>query len=137
MPEDVADEIAAAVRIASRHRLGMLLLLNPSREITGGVLVGACVTSELLVTLAVPDYLNRLHRGAIIIRGDRVSCTAVPLAWAAVVERAAELVADVAIMVDADDGQVLIADRMGRVDVVDADVLADVLRRRSLNVGSR
>ncbi|MBX3232003.1 MAG: diadenylate cyclase [Labilithrix sp.] len=131
MPVDVAEEIAGTVLIMSRHRLGAVLLLNPSHDITGGVLLDAVVSRELLVALAVPEHVNRIHCGAVIIRGDRVERAGVSLSWEEVVERATELADGVAIALDEDTGEIQIVDGMGRVEVVDADDVADVLRRHA------
>lgn len=131
------DEVAAAVRITSRHRLDMLLFLNPSSEITDGIILDAKVTRELLVALAVPEHVNRLHRGAVVIRGDRIALAGVPVTWAKVVRRAAELATGVALAVDESTGEIRVVDRTGRVELVEVDVLADVLQRYALEAGRR
>lgn len=88
----------------------------------------ARMSRELLVTLALPEYLNPLT-GTIVVRGDRVERAGVPISWAEIVKRAAELAGVVAITVDGDTGEIRIVGRTGQVEVVEADELADVLRR--------
>lgn len=132
-PVNVAEELVGAVRVFARHRIGAVILWDPASEITNGVLVDAVVSRDLLIALAIPEYLNRLHRGAIVVRGDRVERAAVQLSWTDVVERAAS----VAIMVDDSSGEIWIADRTGRVGVVDPDDLADVLRRHAREADRR
>lgn len=132
MPVDATDEVAAAARIASRHRLGMLLLLNPSAAIAGGVLLDALVSRDLLVAIFIPEYVNGLlHRGAVIVRGDRIERAGVPLSSAEVIKRASEFAAVVAVAVDEDTGEVRVMDRTGHVEVVEPDELANILRRHA------
>lgn len=131
----VADEVAGAVSTASRHRLGMLLLLNPSAAIAGGVQLDALVSRELLVAIFTPEYTNRLHQGAVLIRGGRVERAAVPFAWTDVVERATEFAGGVAVAVDEDTGKIQVVDRTGLVEIVEVDELARVLYRRALGTG--
>lgn len=133
---DVADEIAAAVRILSRHRLAAVVVWDPIAAVEGGVVLDARVSRELVVALFVPEYLNQLHRGAVVVRDDRVERVTVPISWAALVERTAELAAAV-IAVDEDTGEVRIVYRTGHVEVIDGDELAGVLRRHALEAGPR
>lgn len=135
-PVDVADEIVAAVVILARHRFGALILWDPA-AVGGGVLVDGIVTRELLTAIFIPEYVNRLHRGAVVILGDRVERARVPLAWADVVGRAAQLAAGVAILVDTDTGEIRVAHGTGRVEVVEPSALADVLRGHALEVVAR
>jgi hypothetical protein len=126
----VADEVAAAVLIMSRHRIGAILLWDPAVAIEGGTVFEAKMSRELLVAIFVPEYVNRLlHRGAAIIRDGRIERAGVPVSWATVVGRAAELAAGVAVAVDEDRGGIRIVDRTGRIEVVGVDELASVLRR--------
>ena len=114
-PVDVAEEVTAAVLVLSRHRIGAIILVEPNGTVEGGVELDALVSRELLVAIFVPEYVNRLHRGAVVIRGDRVERAPVALAWADVVGRSAEFAAGVAILVDTDTGEIRTADRTGRV----------------------
>ena len=133
----VADELAAAVATLARHRIGAVILWNPAIAIEGGVILEAKVSRQLLVALCIPEHVNRLHGGAVVIHGDRIARAAVPISWADVVGRAVELAAGVAIAVDGNTGEIKIADRTGYVAVVDADELADVLRRHTLEACPR
>lgn len=132
---DVAEEVTAAVHVLARHRIGALVLFDPAGVVEGGVPMDAILTRQLLVALFVPERLNRLHAGAVIIRRDRVELTAVPISWADVVGRAAELAAVVA--VDEDKGEIRVMDRTGCVEVVEPAELADVLRQHALEAGRR
>lgn len=95
------------------------------------------VRREILIALVIPEHVNQIHRGAVIVRGDHIERVGVPLSWADVVGRAAELAAGVAIAVHKDTGEIRMADRTGRVEVVDADVLAAALCRHTLEAGRR
>lgn len=127
-PVDVAAEIAAAVRVLSRHRLGAVIVWSPSTVVEGGVLLDARPSRELLISLALPEHINELHRGAIVIRGDRVERAGVPITWPNVVTRAADLAFSIAIAVDEDTGEIRMANRSGHVEVVEVGELAEVLR---------
>lgn len=126
----VAQEIVAAVCVLSRHRIGAAILVEPPGPVEGGVVLDARVSRELLVALFAPEYLNRLHRGAVLIRSARVERAAVPLTWADVVEHAADVGTGVAIAVDEDTGEIRIVERTGRVAIVAVDELGTVLGRR-------
>lgn len=128
-PVDVAAEIAAAVRVLSRHRLGAVIVWSHSTVVEGGVLLDARPSRELLISLALPEHINELHRGAIVIRGDRVERAGVPITWPNVVTRAADLAFSIAIAVDEDTGEIRMANRSVHVEVVEVDDLAEVLRR--------
>lgn len=128
----VGDEIVAAVRVLSRHRVAAVILWDPAVALAGGVFIDAALGRELVVTLFVPERINRLHGGAVIVRGDRVQRAVVPIAWTDVVERAADLGDGIAIAVDEDTGVVRVVDRAGRVIIVDVDDLAGTLREHAL-----
>lgn len=131
----VADEIAAAVSIASRHRLGAIIIVDPAGTVEGGVVLDARLTRELLVAVFTPEYLNRLYRGAVVIRGDRVERAGVPIAWAEVVARAAELAAGIAIAVDEDSGEIRIVDREGCVEAAAMEGFIGIRLGRVLGPG--
>lgn len=127
-PIDVAEEIAAAVRVLSRHRLGGIIVWDPIAAVEGGVVLDARVSRELLLSIALPDHINELHRGAVVIRGHRVERAGVPITWPNVVTRAADLAFAIAIAVDEDTGEIRMANRSGHVEVVEVGELAEVLR---------
>lgn len=136
-PVEIAGEIAAAVRVLSRHRIGTIIVWGSGFVVEGGVSLDAIMGRELLVSLAVPEYVNRLHRGAVIVRGDRVERAGVPLSWAEVLDRAAVLATRIAILVDTDTGEIRVAHGTGRVEAVEPSAIADVLRGHALEVVPR
>lgn len=127
-PVDVADEIAAAVCVLSRHRIGAIILLEPAATVDGGLLLDALVSRAVLIAIAVPERINALHHGAIVIRGDRVERSGVPLSWADVVTHAADLAFATAVAVNEDAGEIRIANRTGAVTRVAHYELIEVLR---------
>ncbi len=94
-PDEVAGEIAAAARVLSRHRLGAIILWDPSVSLDGGVVLDARVSRHLLIALFMPESLNDLHVGVTVIVGNRIERAAVPLVWEDVMEGAAQLAAGV------------------------------------------
>lgn len=76
---EVIDEVVEAARILSRHRIGAIITIEQEAnldEFVGnnrGIDVDTKVNAELLVTLFVPEGVNKLHDGAIIIRNLRVA----------------------------------------------------------------
>jgi len=136
-PVDVAEEIAAAVRVLSRHRLGAVIVCDPIGAVEGGVVLDARVSRELFVALFVPESLNQLHRGAVIVRGDRVERAGVPFSWTDVVKRAADLDSVASISVDENTGEIRVVDRNGHVELVGPDELPVVVFRRALEAGPR
>jgi hypothetical protein len=125
----VANEIVAAVRILSRHRFGSIILVDPTGSVDGGVVLDARVRRELLVAIAIPERVNELHRGAVLIRGDLIERAAVPFTWEEVVERVAACAIAIAIDVDVNTGEIRFVDRTYEVALVDADELAIALAR--------
>lgn len=75
----VLDEVVEAATDLARHRTGALIAIEQDAnldEFVGankGKEIDAVVTSELLVSLFVPDGMNKLHDGAVIIRNHRVA----------------------------------------------------------------
>ncbi len=75
----VIDEVVDAATDLARHRIGALIAFEQDAnldEFVGvhkGHLVDAQVTAELLVSLCVPEAVNKLHDGAIIIRNYRIA----------------------------------------------------------------
>lgn len=73
----VIDEVVAAVTDLARHRMGALICFeqdaNLDEFVVGqGTIVDGAVQRELLVSLFVPESVNKLHDGAVIIRNFRV-----------------------------------------------------------------
>jgi uncharacterized protein (TIGR00159 family) len=74
----VIDEVVAAVTELARHRMGALICFeqdaNLDEFVVGqGTTIDAVVQRELLVGLFVPEGVNKLHDGAVVIRNLRVA----------------------------------------------------------------
>lgn len=74
----VIDEVVAAATDLARHRIGALICFeqeaNLDEFVVGqGTVVDAAVQRELIVSIFVPDGLNKLHDGALVIRNLRIA----------------------------------------------------------------
>ncbi|MEO9234103.1 MAG: diadenylate cyclase CdaA [Polyangiaceae bacterium] len=74
----VVDEVVAAAQELARHRMGALICFeqeaNLDEFVVGqGTVIDASVQRELLVGLFVPESVNKLHDGAVIIRHLRMA----------------------------------------------------------------
>lgn len=74
----VIDEVVSAATELARHRMGALICLEQGANldefvVSGGTTLDAVVESTLLVSLFVPDGVNKLHDGAVIIRNHRIA----------------------------------------------------------------
>jgi uncharacterized protein (TIGR00159 family) len=75
----VIDEVVEAATELARHRIGALITFEQDAnldEFVGvhkGHLIDAAVSRELLVSLFVPEGVNKLHDGAVIIRNLRIA----------------------------------------------------------------
>ena len=74
----VIDEVVAAATDLARHRIGALICFeqeaNLDEFVVGqGTVIDAAVQRELIVSLFVPDGLNKLHDGALVIRNLRLA----------------------------------------------------------------
>jgi uncharacterized protein (TIGR00159 family) len=72
------DEVVAAATELARHRIGALIAFeqdaNLDEFVVGqGTSIDSAVHRELLVSLFVPESLNKLHDGAVIIRNLRIA----------------------------------------------------------------
>jgi diadenylate cyclase len=72
------DEVVAAATELARHRIGALIAFeqdaNLDEFVVGqGTAIDGSVQRELLVSLFVPESLNKLHDGAVIIRNLRIA----------------------------------------------------------------
>jgi uncharacterized protein (TIGR00159 family) len=72
------DEVVAAATELARHRIGALVAFeqdaNLDEFVVGqGTLIDAPVQRDLLVSLFIPESLNKLHDGAVIIRNLRIA----------------------------------------------------------------
>ncbi len=74
----VIDEVVAAATELARHRMGALICFEQDANldefvVAQGTTLDAAVQRELLVALFVPDSLNKLHDGAVVIRNLRIA----------------------------------------------------------------
>jgi diadenylate cyclase len=75
----VIDEVVEAATELARHRIGALITFEQDAnldEFVGvhkGQTIDAQVTSELLVSLFVPEGVNKLHDGSVVIRNLRIA----------------------------------------------------------------
>ena len=74
----VIDEVVAAATELARHRMGALICFEQEANldefvVAQGTTLDAAVQRELLVSLFVPDSLNKLHDGAVVIRNLRIA----------------------------------------------------------------
>lgn len=75
----IIDEVVQAATELARHRVGAIITLEQDANldefvgVNRGVDVDAAVSSELLVSLFVPEGMNKLHDGAVIIRNYRLA----------------------------------------------------------------
>jgi diadenylate cyclase len=72
------DEVVAAATELARHRIGALIAFeqdaNLDEFVVGpGTVIDGAVQRELLVSLFLPESLNKLHDGAVVIRNLRVA----------------------------------------------------------------
>jgi diadenylate cyclase len=74
----VIDEVVSAATELARHRIGALIAFeqdaNLDEFVVGqGTAIDAAVQRELLVSLFIPENLNKLHDGAVVIRNLRIA----------------------------------------------------------------
>jgi hypothetical protein len=72
------DEVVAAATELARHRIGALIAFeqdaNLDEFVVGqGTAIDGAVQRELLVSLFIPESLNKLHDGAVVIRNLRIA----------------------------------------------------------------
>lgn len=74
----VVDEVVAAATELARHRMGALICFeqdaNLDEFVVGqGTVIDAAVQRDLLVSLFVPEGVNKLHDGAVVINNLRIA----------------------------------------------------------------
>ncbi len=74
----VVDEVVAAATELARHRMGALICFeqdaNLDEFVVGqGTIIDSAVQRDLLVSLFVPEGVNKLHDGSVVIRNLRVA----------------------------------------------------------------
>lgn len=73
------DDVVEAAQILAKHRTGAIITLEQEAnldEFVGshqGHVIDATVTPELLVSMFIPEAMNKLHDGAIVIRDLRIA----------------------------------------------------------------
>lgn len=76
---EVIEQVVEAARELARHRIGAIIAFEQDadlREFVGqnkGIDLDAEVSAELLVSLFVPESVNKLHDGAVVLRDLRVA----------------------------------------------------------------
>ncbi len=78
----VVEEVVAAATELARHRMGALICFEQDANLdefvaSAGTAIDASVQRDLLVSLFVPEGVNRLHDGAVVIRNLRVALAGV------------------------------------------------------------
>jgi diadenylate cyclase len=78
----VVEEIVAAATELARHRMGAIICFEQDANLdefvsSAGTAIDAAVQRDLLVSLFVPEGVNRLHDGAVIIRNLRIALAGV------------------------------------------------------------
>lgn len=74
----VIDEVVAAATELARHRMGALIAFEQDANVlefvkSEGIQLDCTVTRELLVSLFVPESVNKLHDGAVLIRDLKIA----------------------------------------------------------------
>ncbi len=74
----VVDEVVAAATELARHRMGALICFEQDANldefvVSQGTTIDAAVQRDLLVSLFVPEGVNKLHDGAVVIRNLRIA----------------------------------------------------------------
>jgi diadenylate cyclase len=73
------DDVVEAAQILAKHRTGAIITLEQEAnldEFVGshqGHVIDATVTPELLVSMFIPEAMNKLHDGAVVIRDLRIA----------------------------------------------------------------
>jgi diadenylate cyclase len=76
---EVIEEVVDAARELARHRIGALITFEQDAnldEFVGnnrGIELDAKVSAELLVALFMPDAMNKMHDGSIVLRNLRIA----------------------------------------------------------------
>lgn len=74
----VIDEVVAAATELARHRMGALIAFEQDANVlefakSEGIPLDSTVTRELLVSIFVPESVNKLHDGALLIRDLKIA----------------------------------------------------------------
>jgi diadenylate cyclase len=74
----VIDEVVAAATELARHRMGAIIAFEQDANLlefvkSEGIPIESHVTRELLVSMFVPESVNKLHDGAVLIRDLKIA----------------------------------------------------------------
>jgi uncharacterized protein (TIGR00159 family) len=74
----VIDEVVAAATELARHRMGAIIAFEQDANLlefvkSEGIPIESFVTRELLVSMFVPESVNKLHDGAVLIRDLKIA----------------------------------------------------------------
>ncbi|MCC6554944.1 MAG: TIGR00159 family protein [Polyangiaceae bacterium] len=74
----VIDEVVAAATELARHRMGAIIAFEQDANVlefvkSEGISIDSMVTRELLVSMFVPESVNKLHDGAVLIRDLKIA----------------------------------------------------------------
>lgn len=74
----VIDEVVAAATELARHRMGAIICFEQDANVlefvkSEGIPIDSVVTRELLVSTFVPESVNKLHDGAVLIRDLKIA----------------------------------------------------------------
>jgi diadenylate cyclase len=78
----LVEEVVAAATELARHRMGAIICFEQDANLdefvsSAGTAIDAAVQRDLLVSLFVPEGVNRLHDGAVVIRNLRIALAGV------------------------------------------------------------
>src|SRR3954451_19661116 len=74
----VIDAVVAAATELARHRMGAIIAFEQDANVlefakSEGIAIDSVVTRELLVSLFIPESVNKLHDGAVLIRDLKIA----------------------------------------------------------------
>jgi diadenylate cyclase len=74
----VIEEVVAAATELARHRMGAIIAFEQDANVlefctNAGIDIESVVTRELLVSMFVPESVNKLHDGAVLIRDLKIA----------------------------------------------------------------
>jgi uncharacterized protein (TIGR00159 family) len=74
----VIEEVVAAATELARHRMGAIIAFEQDANVlefckSEGIAIESVVTRELLVCMFVPESVNKLHDGAVLIRDLKIA----------------------------------------------------------------
>jgi uncharacterized protein (TIGR00159 family) len=76
--ERVIEEVVTAAQELARHRMGAIMCIERDANVlefvkNDGIELDSLVTSELLVSMFIPESVNKTHDGAVLIRDLRIA----------------------------------------------------------------